>query len=201
MPDFRRLRFVGVAGIASVLVLAACGGSSAHASSSATTPTTTASNGATNGGSGRGRLTGFINCMSSHGVTLPQRPRTGTRGTDTPPSTTAGGRAGGNGNGFGGFANRFRNPPPGVDPTKYQAALNACRSTLPTGGSRLNNSAFQAYRSCLSDHGVQLPAQGQTTGSTINRNDPKVQTAMKTCAPLLPQGFGRGTTTTTLPKA
>jgi len=138
--------------------------------------------------------------MSSHGVTLPQRPRTGAGSTDTPPSTTGGGRAGGFGNGFG-FANRFQNPPPGVNPMKYQAALNACRSMLPAGGSRLNNSAFQAYRSCLSDHGVKLPAQGQSAGSTFNRNDPKVQTAMKTCAPLLPQGFGRGTTTTTLPKA
>jgi hypothetical protein len=199
MPDFRRLRFVGVAGIASVLVLAACGGSSVDASSSSTTPTTSAANRA-NGGSGRGRLTGFVDCMSTHGVTLPQRARTGDGGTGTPPSTTAGGRGGGFGFGSGGFANRFRNPPPGVNPAKYQAALNACRSTLPTSGGRLNNSAFQAYRSCLSDHGVQLPAQGQT-GSTINRNDPKVQTAMKTCAPLLPQGFGRGTTTTTLPKA
>ena len=198
MPDFRRLGLVGVAGIAGVLALAACGGSSAHASS-APTPTTAASNSTAKGGSGRGRLTSFVNCMSSHGVTLPERPRTGHGGTGTPPSTSAGGRRGDNGNGFG-FANRFQNPPPGVDPTKYQAALNACRSMLPTGGDRLNNSAFQAYRSCLSDHGVQLPAHGQT-GSAFNRNDPKVQTAMKTCAPLLPQGFGRGTTTTTLPKA
>ena len=191
MPDFRRLGFVGLAGVAAVVLLAACGGSGSSHAASANTPTTTTPR--TTGTNSR--LTTFISCMSSHGVTLPQRPATN---RTTPPSTAAGGRRAGFG---GGFANRFRTPPAGVDPTKYQAALKACMSSLPTGGrGNFNNSAFQAYRSCLSDHGVNLPAQGQT-GSTLNRNDPKVQAAMKTCAPLLPSGFGRGATTTTLPKA
>jgi len=85
----------------------------------------------------------------------------------------------------------------GSDPTKWQNALNACRSQLPTGGS-FNSSAFQAFRSCLSDHGVTMPANGGFAG--INRNDPKFVSAMTICRPLLPNG-GNGPTTTTKPSS
>ncbi len=144
--------------------------------------------------------------MSSHGVTitLPARNRTG-----APPSTTPGEtRPAGGFFGGGGLANRFDTPPAGVDPTKYQAALAACRSKLPTGGNLQNNSAFRAYLSCLKDHGVTLAPNGGgsangtsgTTGTTINRSDPKVAAALKTCQPLRPAGgFGRTTTTTAPP--
>ncbi len=177
------------------LVLAACGGGSTHAAAS-TAPTTTTVAG--NGGRGAA-LAAFVSCMSGKGVTLtlPNRPRNPNGG---PPSTTPGDTRpqgeGGFGGGFGGgLAGRFATAPPGVDPVKYRAALAACRSKLPTGGVP-NSSAFQAYRSCLQDHGVTLPATGGT--GTINRNDPKVQTALATCRPLLPAGgFGRSTTTTT----
>ena len=141
--------------------------------------------------------------MSSHGVTLATRPDRA-RPNGAPVDHTGRdptGRGGGGGFGGGNFANRFNTPPAGVDPTKYEAALAACRSKLPTGtGNPLNNTAFQAYRSCLKDHGVTLPATGGA--GSINRNDPKVQAAMKTCQPLLPAGgFGRSTTTTTAPSA
>ena len=140
--------------------------------------------------------------MSDHGITLATRPRTGNGG---PPSTTPGEtfppRGGGGGFGGGGFANRFNTPPAGVDPTKYKAALAACQSKLPTGGGNpVNNTAFAAYRSCLSDHGVTLPTTGGA--GAINRNDPKVKAALATCQPLLPTGgFGRSSTTTTAPTA
>jgi hypothetical protein len=192
-----RLAPLGVL-LAAGLVLAACGGGSSHSAGAnpvATTTTTVAG-----GRGGFAALTAFRSCMSSHGVTLPTRVRTGPPGGG-PPSTTPGetrpsGSGGGFGFGGGNLADRFATPPKGVDPTKYAAALAACKSTLPTGGTGANNSAFQAYRSCLQDHGVTLPTTGGA--GSINRNDPKVQTAMKTCQALLPAGgFGRATTTTT----
>jgi hypothetical protein len=187
----KRSRVAGIAGgaLIAIFALAGCGGSS-HAASAGTTTTTgpAGGNGARNGAA----LSAFRSCMSSHGVTLPQRPRGS--GNRTPGSSRPRGTGNGGGFGGGGF---FNQPPPGVDATKYQSALSACRSTLPTGANFRNNSAFQAYRSCLQDHGVTLPAQGSS--GNINRNDPKVKAAMKTCAPLLPQGFGRRSTTTTAP--
>jgi hypothetical protein len=208
MRDVRRQRLATLGGLlAAGLVLAACGGGSSHPAGASTTATTTT----TVAGGGRGgfgaALTAFRTCMTTHGVTLPQGLGGGNR---TPPSTTPGetrpaGGGGGGGGFFGGgnFADRFKTAPAGVDPTKYAAALKACMSTLPTGvpGGGANNTAFQAYRSCLADHGVTLPATGGL--GAINRNDPKVQAAMKTCLPLLPTGgFGGGrTTTTTAPAA
>jgi len=172
-----------------VLALAACGGTS-HAASASTNNAATTTTPGGRGFRNSAALSAFRDCMASHGVTLPQRPRNGdANGNRTPGSSRPSGR----GLGGGGF---FNQAPPGVTATKYQSALSACRSKLPTGGGFRNGSAFQAYRSCLQDHGVTVPAQGANRGS-FNRNDPKVQTAMKTCAPLLPQGFGRSTTTTT----
>lgn len=190
MHNVRKSRLAMLGGLlAAGLVLAACGGGSTHPASASPAPTTT-----TPGrGGGAGTVAAFRSCMSSHGVTLATRPGGGNGG---PPSTTPGDtRPQGAGGGFGGNpGNRFNTPPAGVDPTKYATALAACRSLLPTGNGA-NNTAFQAYRSCLQDHGVTLPATGGT--GSINRNDPKVQAALKTCQPLLPAGGGRGTTTTT----
>jgi hypothetical protein len=203
MLDVRRVRLATLGGmLAAGLVLAACGGGSTHSAGASVAPTTTTT---VPGGRGGAAFAAFTSCMSSHGISLPSRARTGPSGSGgTPPSTTPGGTRprGGGGFGFGGgnFADRFNTPPAGVDPTKYAAALTACRSKLPTapaGGT--NNSAFQAYRSCLSDHGVTLPATGRL--GSINRNDPKVKAALTACRALLPtRGFG-GTTTTTAPPA
>ncbi len=224
MRDVRRARLAILGGVlAAGLALAACGGGSSHSASASTsgaTTTTTAANAGARGG-GAAALTAFTSCMSSHGVTITVPARTG-NGNGTPPSTTPGETrpargAGGGGGGFaGGFANRFNTPPAGVDPTKYKAALAACKSKLPTGGGGFQNStAFQAYASCLKDHGVVLPARAGATGggttattapgttsTTFNRSDPKVAAALKTCQPLLPAGGGfGGTTTTTAPSA
>jgi hypothetical protein len=198
--DVRRARLAMLGGLlVAGLVLAACGGGGSGSSASANTASTTTVAG---GGRGRFSLTAFTTCMASHGVTLklPTRPANGTPPSTTPGETRPQRPAGGGGfGGFGGnFADRFKTAPAGVDPTKYAAALAACRSTLPTGGGgggALNSSAFQAYRSCLQDHGVTLPATGGF--GNINRSDPKVQAAVKTCQPLLAAGgFGRATTTT-----
>jgi hypothetical protein len=205
MHAFRSARAATLLGgvLVAGLVLAGCGGGSSHAAGANPAPTTT-----TTVAGGRGALlAAFRSCMSSHGVTLPTRVRTVPNGG--PPSSTpgetrpSGSSGGGGGFGFGGGgnpANRFATAPKGVDPTKYAAALAACRSTLPTGPNPANNSAFQAYRSCLQDHGVTLPTTGGA--GSINRNDPKVQAALKTCQALRPaRGFGRPTTTTTAPHA
>jgi hypothetical protein len=198
MRDVSKLRVAMLGGLlAAVLALAGCGGSSHSASASPTSTTpTTAANGA-------GRFAALRTCLQQHGITLPQRtPRSTTPGETFPRRNGGGG--GGGGFGFGGGGGGFLNPPPGVSQTDFQNALKACGAG--NGGGGFNSSALAAYRSCLSDHGVKLPAQGSTSGSTspttINRNDPKVVAAMKACAPLLPAGFGRGrngSTTTTTP--
>jgi hypothetical protein len=217
MRDVKKMR-LGALGcfLAAGLVLAACGGGTSHAAASTNGTTTTTAGGNGNGdgnGGGRGAaLVAFRDCMSSHGVTLPTRPRTG---NGVPPSTTPGetrpqgvgdGAGPGGFPGFGGgnLADRFNTPPVGVDATKYKAALAACKSKIPTRGANpLNNSAFLAYRSCLKDHGVTLPTLGGSGGGgSFNRNDPKVKAALATCRPLLPAGgFGRSTTTTTIKPA
>jgi hypothetical protein len=189
MHNVRNSRLAMLGGLlAAALLLAACGGGSTHPASASPAPSTTTPG----GGGGAGTIAAFRTCMSSHGVKLATRPG----GNGSPRSTTPGDtRPPRPGGGFGGNpGTRFNTPPAGVDPAKYATALAACRSLLPTGNG-VNNSAFQAYRSCLQDHGVTLPATGGT--GSINRNDPKVQAALKTCQPLLPAGGRRGTTTTT----
>jgi hypothetical protein len=194
MRDVSKLRVATLGGtLVAVLALAGCGGSSHSASAApkSTTPTTAAN--------GAGRFTALRTCLQQHDINLPPRtPRSTTPGETFPRRNGGGGFFGGGGGG------NFQ-PPPGVSQTDFQNALKACGAGNG-GGFGGNSSAFQAYRSCLSDHGVTLPTPG-TTGSTpppsIDRNDPKVQAAMKACAPLLPAGFGNrgrnGSTTTTAP--
>jgi hypothetical protein len=146
-------------------------------------------------------------------------PPSTTPGETRPARGAGGGGFGGGGLGLGGgFTNRFATAPAGVDAKKYATAYADCKSKLPAGGGAgalQINSAFKAYVSCLRDHGVTLPATPTTvaggttpttatgtTPTTFNRNDPKVQAAMKTCRPLLPaRGAGASTTTTTVPSA
>jgi hypothetical protein len=224
MRDVRRARLAKLGGlVAAGLALAACGGGSsspAGANTTAPAASTTTAGGA--GGAGFGAaLTAFRTCMSGHGITITV-PTRGRNANGGPPSTTPGETRPAGGGGFGGgFANRFATAPAGVDAAQYATAYADCNSKLPTGtgnGALQNNSAFQAYVSCLLDHGVKLPTTSttvaggttpttatgatSTTPTTFNRNDPKVQAAMKTCRPLLPtRGTGAATTTTTVPSA
>jgi hypothetical protein len=232
MRDVRRTRLAMLGGlVAAGLALAACGGgssSSAGANTTAPTGSTTTTAGGARGAGFGAALTAFRTCMSGHGITITV-PTGGRNANGGPPSTTpgetrpargAGGGFGGGGNGSG-FANRFATAPAGVDAAKYATAYADCKAKLPTGagnGALQNNSAFKAYVSCLLDHGVKLPTTSttvaggttpttaagatSTTPTTFDRNDPKVQAAMKTCRPLLPtRGTGASTTTTTVPSA
>ena len=97
-------------------------------------------------------------------------------------------------------AARFSQPPPGVDPAKYQAALAACRSQLPAAGTgdAQFRTAFTAYLTCLGNHGVTTgdPAQGNQALAGVDRNSPTFQAADQQCRALLPQR-GPGSTTST----
>jgi hypothetical protein len=136
--------------------------------------------------------------MASNGITLPTRPNT----PSSRPPDTANNGSGANGFGNGGGFGRFLQPPPGVDPTAYQNALNACRSLLPTGGGNgaQFRTAFAAYVNCLRNHGVTTgdPSQPQSALANVDRNSPAFQAANQQCRALLPQ---RGTTTTSTPAA
>jgi len=143
----------------------------------ATTPTTTPFQKA---------FTTYRKCMAKHGVKLAARPRNGNGTPDG--SRPAGQGTGSPGGGFGGNGVP-RNLPKGVSLKKYQAAQKACQSKLRGNGFGANSGQFQAYLSCLRDHGVNVPQAGSSGGglSQINRNDPAFQAANQICGQLLPQ--------------
>ncbi|WP_326556292.1 hypothetical protein [Micromonospora sp. NBC_01796] len=100
------------------------------------------------------------------------------------PSPGASGWPGGNrgpGGGFGGLR------PSGVDDATWQKAQQACASTLPTGGPGRGQGARPgggaapggAYANCLTDHGVTLAPD-------LNTTDPKVTAALDACKVLSP---------------
>lgn len=142
-------------------------------------------------------LKSFQKCMKAHGVrlTLPKNrggaPGDGNAGPPggfTPPT-------GGNvpsgafpGRGFGG------GKPKGVSTKTYNSAQKACADKLPSfgagGPNGQNSQDFQAYLSCLSDHGVKVPTNGGLRN--IDPNDSTFQEANKTCGALLPQGVTPG---------
>ena len=77
---------------------------------------------------------------------------------------------------------------------KYNSAQKACADKLPSfgagGPNGQNAQDFQAYLSCLSDHGVKVPTSGGLRN--LDPNDPTFQDANKTCGALLPQGVTPG---------
>lgn len=145
-------------------------------------------------------LKSYQACMKKQGVTLklpsgsgraPGGANGAPSGGFTPPT--------GNGNGAGGGAlpgggGGIFGKPKGVSTKTYNAAQKACASKLPSfgagGASGQNAQDFQAYLSCLSDHGVKVPTGGGLAG--LDRNDPTFQTANKTCGTLLPSGVAPG---------
>jgi hypothetical protein len=166
------------------LLLAACGGSSA-------TTTSTTSTGKASGGAS---LSAFRQCLSNHGVTLPNfsgggRPPSGTGGTPgegAPPTGSGSPPAGG------GFGNN----------SKFAAAAKACASVEPKGGvggfggGAPNSSAFAAYRNCLKLHGVTLPSGSSgSTPSSIDTSSATYQAAQTACAALRPKASSTPATT------
>lgn len=184
-------------GLAIALAANACSGSGKAGSKpvAAVAPTTTTTPGEA-----------YTACLRQHGVNVPDRPpRTdGSQGTGGT-GATAGGptstRPRGTGNANGG-TRPSTTLPPGVDASTFEAARQACQSQLPAdrgnggpgGPGGQDSSAFQAYTSCLKDHGVTLPANGGFGG--VNRDDPAFKAADAVCAPLRPTTT---TSTTTKP--
>ncbi len=169
---------VGLVALLCVLVVSACGSSSASSTStsaSTSTGTTTTSGTTTTGGS----FAAYSACLQQHGVTFGQ----------------GGGFGGG---GFGGGAGGSSGGSPPTQTPAQQKAFAACASLRPTGGfggggfrggGAANNPAFAKFQACLKQHGVQ-------TGSSVDRTSPAYQAAMTACRSLLPAGgfggFGAG---------
>lgn len=204
---------VGVALLASgALLLTAC---SSGSSSAQAKPSGSASGAPSDAGKGTGTgeqsMEAYRTCLSQHGLKIPTFARRspgesggpgggfrGGQGGSGRPSGGFGGGGGGGGGGFPGFG--------GASPdAATQKALEACKSLQPKfdgqGGGQggANNSAFQAFTSCLKDHGVVLPtpSPGATNGrggggfggfrGGFDTSDPKTAKAYDTCKALLPQ--------------
>jgi hypothetical protein len=157
-----------VAAAAALTMTAGCGGS--HATASATP----------SGSNSSGSFTAYLACLRQHGANVPTAFPTN-QPTNRPTARPSGGFRQGGGGYLAGDS----------------AAAKACQSLRPKGGLGGGNSkgvqALQAYRSCLSSHGVTLPtpspgASGRRGGflGGLDTSNPKVQAAEKTCKPLLP---------------
>jgi hypothetical protein len=188
-PTARHARRVAVVltAVAGAIALAACGGGSSK-SSSTTTSTTAAASSSRRGGRNDPAMAAFRQCLQQHGVTF-------------------GGRFGGRGGGAPTTAPNDGSTPTSRAPLtpqqrqQLQAAQQACQSKLPPQTQQQRQqmqAALNAYRSCMKDHGVTIPDQGNGGFGGlrgINRDDPTFQAANKICAPLLPNGgrfFGNG---------
>jgi hypothetical protein len=166
----------------------------------------------------------YVACLKQHGVDLPTNGRffgnrngQGGQGeASSPPSSfQLGAPTQTQGQTQTGNSSTPASPPASIDRAKLQAVRDACADLLPEGATfgggfagragGADASAFNAYRSCMSDHGVTIGGgqngqNGQNGGApvSIDRNNDTFKSANAVCAPLLPnggQGFGtQGTT-------
>jgi hypothetical protein len=138
------------------------------------------------GTGGGGGFQAYVDCLARNGISVGSF-GPGGRPSRFPSGFPSGGPAsrfpsGGAGQAAGGFLGD--QPPAGVDQQTWDRARQACASVRPTFGAGGGNSAFTAYRNCLSDHGVTL-----TGGpNQLNTADPKVAAAQKACEALRPSG-------------
>jgi hypothetical protein len=197
--------------VIALATMAACssGGSTTAAgtASGSTRPASSGSGSASGqGGQFGAAFQAYTSCLTKNGVTLPSR-SPGVRPSDFPsgarPSGSrsrgarpSGAPSGGFRGGFGGFGTT---PPAGVDPSTWAKAMAACASVRPSfstgpgrSGGAVDATAFAAYVSCLSDHGVKVSGTGFAALRSLNRAAPAVAKALKTCAPLLPAGVRGG---------
>ncbi|NUS10228.1 MAG: hypothetical protein HOY69_02270 [Streptomyces sp.] len=174
------------------LLLAACssGGSGSSSPAAKASGTVAASASA----SGTGDMAAYRTCLSQHGVKLPSFSPGAGRPSGRPTDRPSGMPSGRPSNGFGGGF-------PGMDSSDpaMQKAMKACESLRPQfnrgsgAGGGADASAYQAFTSCLKDHGVTLstPSPGSTGRPRgmfggINTSDPKTAQAYNTCKALLP---------------
>ena len=162
---------VAVAGLAGLLVAGCGSGSSSSASSSSSSS-----------------FVAYQNCLRQHGVDIPTSPPSGAPGS--------GGFGGFGGGGSGGS---------GSGSSTFAKAAQACQSLRPSfggggfgGGSGGFAAAFEAFRTCMSDHGEPIPTTRPTSppaaGSSrqdrflngLNPSNSKVAAALKACDSKLP---------------
>jgi hypothetical protein len=163
--------FSATVGLATVVgLLAACGGNSGGGTANA----------APSGG--QAAFQAYADCLRQHGVNIPvPSGRPSGRPSGVRPSGVRPSGVRPSGRGFpGGFFGT--EAPPGVDQSTWDAAQRACAGLRPSFGRGGGNSAFQAYRNCLREHGV-TPSNGPAGFDTA---DPKVASALAICAPLRP---------------
>lgn len=169
--------------LAILLTLTACStGSSGEASMD---PSPAATSLHSSGISGAPDFTAYRDCMADNGVTLPDM---GGPAGGPPSAIPSALPPDGTGALPGGL-------PEGVDQAAFDAAQTACADLAPAGGPAgpggivgpgdIDDSALAAFRSCLSDNGVEL-SEDQDPMRGLDRSDPTVQSALDTCAPLLP---------------
>ena len=157
----------------SIVLLAACGGGGSTAAASSPDSTS-------NAGAVPADMQKFVDCMKQQGVEVP----TGARFQQGSGAAEA--------------------PPASIDRSKLDAAREACGDLLPEGAvfggpgggavaaGGVDATAFNAYRSCMSDHGVTIPErQPDQAPVSIDRGSDSFKAANDVCAPLLPNG-GQG---------
>ena len=134
-------------------------------------------------------------------MTLPTRPTQAPNATA--PTGTGGARGGGFGGGFGGggFGGGSGLQAVLADPAN-KAAVDACKSLLPSGGfgnGGNRGQALQAYYSCLGDNGVTVPTTvAGGPPPSIDRTTPTFTTANAKCQALLPKPRTNSSTTTSV---
>jgi hypothetical protein len=193
MKPSRLLLLLGVLGLA---LATACGSGTTTTNDPAGGGASSGTPGGTNAGGGQPSQA-FTDCLQQHGVTLP---------SGGFPGGAPGGQGAPDGQGAPGAGNGAPpSLPAGIDQSKMGEAMQACQSLAPSGGfggagGGQNQQAFQAYLSCLKDHGVDVPsstpgasAAGRVTPPSFNQSDPTFQAAQKTCSALLPANGGAGT--------
>ena len=211
------LRVACSAGAAALVVLLGACGSGKPAATATAAPTTAAAADSTTAADNGAANTAYRDCLSQHGVTLPNFRGGGRGGNGGTPTDTAAGTPTTDGSTPADStppnSTPADSPPRGsfpggpngsVDPAT-QAALQACASLRPqdgngvgNGGRAANSQALQAYFSCLKDNGVDVPDTTATNGPppSIDPSSPAFAAANAKCQVLLPQR-GDGSTTTT----
>jgi hypothetical protein len=193
--DFTLLATLSLVAVA--LLAAACGSSTKSATTSSTTTAPAGSAART------AAFAKYTSCLESHGVPSSVASQTFGFGRRNSTSSTTTGGAG---------ASTSR---PTI-PSQYQAAYTTCRSDLPTGGfggrgnfNGANSAQLEAYRNCLTIHGVALPTTvpgSQGSGGGFGgggfgggggfSSSPAFKAAQQACASLLPARPSTGSTTT-----
>ena len=115
----------------------------------------------------------YMQCLRDKGVDLPERVRPADAAATPPSSRPAGARP-------------STSLPAGVDQATIASARTACQSLQPTDRGPMDGAraqAFDAYASCMKDHGVTI-ARGDAGGAGVNRDDPVFKAADAICGVL-----------------